>query len=107
MHIRACLAGVDKPQRLGYNSLHMINTLAQLRTAVAVIGATVDEESMKCAAVVIDAPPCTFWVATRSHSVREDFADRPMSNAIEDAAKVLADGVEDCRDADCDRCAND
>ena len=79
-------------------------TMRNLRTLVASMSASLDEQSLTQQAIVVDAPHGMMWAATRSHSMRFDFWDTAKADAINDIAQRMHDGTTACTDHDCDVC---
>lgn len=76
-----------------------------MRALTSAVGATLDEQSLRNDAIVVDAPKGKVWSASGSHAMRADFANIPRCEAIEDIGKRMGLGLDACGDSDCEVCS--
>ena len=85
------------------------NTIKGFATAVAALGASIDQASLSADAYNVDAPPGMIWAGTGTHTLTASFSNAPgqrwQSAAIRDLLVRIDCGLEACGDPECDVCA--
>ena len=90
-------------------------TLASVKAAARIQGATVDESTIRAQFVNVDAPDRMVWVASGTHALLVSW-DTPGTSyggrsdpkekrdAIADVMERMASGLTPCEEPECDAC---